>query len=197
LWALAITDIAIRAVTSDVAVAVVDSELSPVTPEIETEIPSLKLRLVREEDAEELYLRVDQNREHLRWRVSWVDETTTKSDTLKFVRFCLESAVSGTGFHYVLPLDGEIVGLVAFNSIEKINRCATIGYWLAKSQTGRGLMTMAARNALQRRISTVGFKPNSSEGCYCKSYSPRQHLASHPAALPTLLYEPQTWCTST
>src|ERR1700676_3703449 len=25
--------------------------------------------------------------------------------------------------------------------------------------------------------------------------SPRQRLASHPAALPTLLYEPQTWCT--
>jgi hypothetical protein len=37
--------------------------LNPVTPEIETEIPWLKLRLVREEDAEELSLRVDQNRE--------------------------------------------------------------------------------------------------------------------------------------
>src|SRR3984893_14764604 len=115
-------------------------------PEIKTKLPSLYLRLVREENAKELYLRVDQNREHLRWRASWVDGTTTKSDTLKFVRFCLESAVSGTGFHYALLLDGEIVGLVAFNSIEKINRCATMGYWLAKSQTGRGLMTMAAKS---------------------------------------------------
>src|ERR1700737_3355435 len=26
-------------------------------------------------------------------------------------------------------------------------------------------------------------------------HSPRQRLASHPAALPTLLYELQTWCT--
>jgi ribosomal-protein-serine acetyltransferase len=89
-----------------------------VTPEIKTEIPSLRLRLLREEDAEELYLRVDQNREHLRWRASWVDGTTAKSDTLKFVRFCLDSAGSGTGFLYALLLDGEIVGLVTFNSIE-------------------------------------------------------------------------------
>jgi ribosomal-protein-serine acetyltransferase len=140
-----------------------------VTPEIETEIPSLLLRLLREEDAEELYLRVDQNREHLQWRASWVDGTTTKFDTLKFVRFCLESAVSGTGFHYAVLLDGEIVGLVAFNSIEKINRCATMGYWLAKSQTGRGLMTTAAKtliregfrqmdlNRIQARVATGNY----------------------------------------
>ena len=36
-----------------------DSELRPVTPEIETEMPSLILRLLREEDAEELFLRND------------------------------------------------------------------------------------------------------------------------------------------
>jgi ribosomal-protein-serine acetyltransferase len=125
-----------------------DSELSQVTAEINTDIPSLKLRLLKEEDAEELSLRVDQNRAHLRRWASWVDGTTSSSDTLKFVRFCLQSAVAGTGFHYVLLIDGEIVGLVTFNTIEKINRCATMGYWLAKSQTGRGLMTTAAKTLI-------------------------------------------------
>jgi ribosomal-protein-serine acetyltransferase len=146
-----------------------DSELKPVTPEIKTEIPSLILRLLKEADAEELHLRVDQNREHLQWRASWVDGTTTRSDTLKFVRTCLESAVSGTGFHYALLLDGEIIGLVAFNTIEKINRCATMGYWLVKSQTGRGLMTTAAKtlisegfrqlelNRIQARVATENY----------------------------------------
>jgi ribosomal-protein-serine acetyltransferase len=119
-----------------------------VTAEINTEIPALKLRLVREEDAEELSLRVDQNRAHLRRWASWVDGTTTTSDTLKFVRLCLQSAVAGTGFHYALLVGGEIVGLVTFNTIEKINRCATMGYWLAKAQTGRGLMTTAAKTLI-------------------------------------------------
>ena len=146
-----------------------DSKLKQVTPEIKTEIPSLILRLVREEDAEELYSRVDQNREHLQWRASWVDKTTTKADTLKFVRTCLESAVSGTGFHYALLLDGEIIGLLAFNTIEKINRCATMSYWLVESQTGRGLMTTAAKtlisegfrqlelNRIQARVATENY----------------------------------------
>jgi hypothetical protein len=48
-----------------------DSGLILVTPQIKTEIPSFKLRqLLKEGDAEELSLRVDQNREHLRrWAI--------------------------------------------------------------------------------------------------------------------------------
>jgi ribosomal-protein-serine acetyltransferase len=144
-------------------------ELPPVIPEIKTDKPSLLLRLLREEDAEELSMRVDQNRAHLRRWTSWVDGTTTTFATLKFIRSCLESAVSETGFHYALLLDGEIVGLVTFNSIEKINHCATMGYWLAKSQTGRGLMTTAAKtlisagfrqlelNRIQARVATGNY----------------------------------------
>jgi ribosomal-protein-serine acetyltransferase len=119
-----------------------------VTPEIKTEIPSLRLRLVREEDAEELSLRINQNREHLRQWSSLVDETKTASDTLKFVHTCLEAAASGTGFRYALLLNREIIGSVTLNTIEKINRCATMGYWLAKSQTGKGLMTTAAKTLI-------------------------------------------------
>src|ERR1700733_6611033 len=114
-------------------------------PEIKTEFPSLKLRLLNEEDAEELYVRVDRNREHLQWGGAWVEGITPQSDTLKFIRFCLETAVSQAQFHYALLLDGEIIGMVAFNRIEKINRCATMGYWLVKSHMGRGLMTAAAK----------------------------------------------------
>src|ERR1700683_1925336 len=125
-----------------------NSELKPVTPEIKTEIPSLKLRLLKEEDAEELSLRVDQNREHLwRWE-TWIDEAKNTSDTLKLIQKSVELATNGTGFRYALLLHGEIVGMVNFNTVEKINRCATMGYWLAKSQTGKGLMTTAAKTLI-------------------------------------------------
>jgi ribosomal-protein-serine acetyltransferase len=127
-----------------------DSESSPVTSEIKTEIPLLKLRLVREEDAEELSLRVDQNREHLRRWASWAAWNHHYIGHAKFVRFCLQSAFAGTGLHYALLLDGEIIGQVALSTIEKINRCATMGYWLAKSQTGRGLMTTAAKTLIRK-----------------------------------------------
>jgi ribosomal-protein-serine acetyltransferase len=61
---------------------------------------------------------------------------------------------------------GKIVGIISFNRIEKHNRCATMGYWLAKSQTGRGIMTAAVKafiaegfedlelNRIQARVET-------------------------------------------
>jgi ribosomal-protein-serine acetyltransferase len=143
-----------------------DSELKPVTPEIKTEIPSLILRLQREEDAEELSLRVDQNREHLRRWLPWLDGAKVTSDQLKFIQRCSEGAAAGTAFHYSLLSGGEIIGMVSFSKIEKLNRCATMGYWLAEPQTGRGLRTAAVKalidegfqqlelNRIQARVAT-------------------------------------------
>jgi ribosomal-protein-serine acetyltransferase len=136
-----------------------------VTPEIKTEIPSLRLRLVREEDAEELSLRVDQNRDHLRQWLPWLDEI----DTLNFIRRSLEGATAGTQYSYALLSGDELVGVVAFNSIEKLNCCATMGYWLAKSKMGKGYMTAAVKalidegfqqlklNRIQARVATGNY----------------------------------------
>jgi ribosomal-protein-serine acetyltransferase len=145
------------------------SGLKPVTPEIKTEIPSLLLRLLKESDAEELFLRNDQNRGHLRQWMPWLDETKNASDTLNFIRRSLEGTTTGTQYSYALLLGGELVGVVAFNGIEKINRCATMGYWLAKSKMGNGYMTAAVKalmdegfqqlelNRIQARIATGNY----------------------------------------
>ena len=143
-----------------------DSELKTSDAEIKTEIPSLKLRLLKEEDAEELSLRVDQNREHLRRWLPWLDGAKDISDQLKFIQRCSEGAIAGTALHYALLSGGEIVGMVSFNNIEKLNRCGTMGYWLAEAQIGKGLMTAAVKaliddgfehlelNRIQARVAT-------------------------------------------
>jgi len=145
-----------------------DSELKSVTLEIRAEIPSLKLRLLKEEDAEELFLSNDQNRGHLRQWMPWLEETKSPSE-LNFIRRSLESATAGTQYSYALVLDDELVGVVAFNNIEKLNHCATMGYWLAKSKMGRGYMTAAVKalidegfqqlelNRIQARVATGNY----------------------------------------
>ena len=146
-----------------------DSGLSVVTPEIKTEIPLLKLRLLKEEDAEELFLRNDQNRNHLRQWMPWLDETKSASDTLNFIRRSLDGTTVGTQYSYALLLGGKLVGVVAFNNIEKMNHCATMGYWLAKSKMGNGYMTAAVKalieegfqqlelNRIQARVATGNY----------------------------------------
>src|ERR1700692_4206801 len=98
-------------------------------------MPSLNLRLLGEEDAEELSLRVDQKREHLRQWMPWLDGAKDTSDQLKFIQRCSEGAAAGTALHYAILSSGEIVGMVSFNNIEKLNRCATMVYWLPEGTT--------------------------------------------------------------
>jgi Acetyltransferase (GNAT) domain len=109
------------------------------TVEIKTEIHSVILRLLKEEDAEELSLRVDQNREHLRRWMPWLDGAKGPADQLKFIQRCSECAATGTGFHYGVLLGGEIVGMVSFNSIEKHNRCATMVKFQQRYQMRHGI----------------------------------------------------------
>ena len=127
------------------------------------------MRLLTEEDAEVLSLRVDQNRERLRRWLPWLDGAKDSSDQLKYIQRCSESAAAGTAFHYALFSGGKIVGIVSFNNIEKLNRCGTMGYWLAKSHTARGYMTAAVKaliddgfkhlelNRIQARVATDNY----------------------------------------
>jgi ribosomal-protein-serine acetyltransferase len=138
--------------------------------EISTELPSVVLRLLKEEHAEELSLLVNRHREYLREWLPWADEPNNPADQLKFINTCSEQAVAGMEFHYAILAGQEIAGIVSFNHIEKRNRCATLGYWLAKPHTGRGIMTASVMalvaagfehlglNRIQARVATDNFQ---------------------------------------
>src|SRR5260221_10795184 len=121
--------------------------------EIVTEMPSVALRPLQVQDADELFLLVNHNREYLRAWLPWVDDAKTQTDQVKFIQRCSECAAKGTEFHNAIFVGGDIAGLVSFHHFEKRNRCATIGYWLAKSMTGQGIMTAAVK-----ALSAEGFE---------------------------------------
>jgi ribosomal-protein-serine acetyltransferase len=90
-------------------------------------MPSVLLRRLQVQDADELFLLVNHNREHLRTWMPWLDEAKTQTDQVKFIQRCSECAAKGTEFNYAILVDGKIAGLVSFDHIEKRNRRATIG----------------------------------------------------------------------
>jgi ribosomal-protein-serine acetyltransferase len=134
--------------------------------EIVTGMPSVVLRPLQVQDADELFLLVNQNRERLRAWLPWLDEAKTQTDQVTFIQRCSECALKGTEFHYAILVGGDIAGMVSFHHIDKRNRSATIGYWLAKSMTGQGIMTAAVKaliaegfedlelNRIQARVET-------------------------------------------
>jgi ribosomal-protein-serine acetyltransferase len=102
------------------------------------------LRPLEESDAEELYLLIDANRARLeRWMV-WA-EGQTPERTLEFIRATRKQIAGDGGFQAAIVGEGRIVGVAGFHGVDWPNRAASLGYWLAAEEEGRGTMTHAVR----------------------------------------------------
>ena len=106
---------------------------------------SLDLRLLEERHADEVFAVVDANRAHLREWLPWVDDSKSPDDTRAFIRRSLERFARNDGFNCGIRHEGQVVGCIGLHYIKWTSRKTEIGYWLAESAQGRGIMTRACR----------------------------------------------------
>lgn len=104
-----------------------------------------ELRLVTLADARDLHRLVDEQRAHLRAWLPWVDATRSAADTEVFLKAAVKQVADQQGFQAAIVCDGAIAGLIGFHAVSWANRSTSIGYWLAGTHEGRGLMTRACR----------------------------------------------------
>lgn len=110
-----------------------------------TDQPALRLRLLREENASELFALVDRNRAWLRAWLPWIDGNTTPHHSLTFIQWMQGRHADGHGFSCGLFFEGRLIGVAGPHVIDSANRACQIGYWLDQAHTGRGLVTSAVR----------------------------------------------------
>ncbi len=103
------------------------------------------LRVLREDDAAELFLLTETNRAYLRRWLPWVDLVTSEEDSRSFVATVTKQRQDGRGPTFGILHDGALVGVVGYVPISLVNRCGEIGYWLAERAQGRGIMTACCR----------------------------------------------------
>lgn len=108
-----------------------------------------ELRLVSTSDAHELFRLVDRHRAHLRNWLPWVDATRSAADTEVFLKAAAKQVTDQQGFQAAIVCDGAIAGLVGFHAVSWTNRSTSIGYWLAATHEGRGLMTRSCAALVQ------------------------------------------------
>jgi ribosomal-protein-serine acetyltransferase len=101
----------------------------------------LRLTQLVPEDAEELFALTDANRARLRQWLPWLDRNRAVAATEDFIAFSRREAEAGTGLHCGIFEQNILVGVCGYHRIESQNRCAQIGYWLAESASGRGVMS--------------------------------------------------------
>jgi ribosomal-protein-serine acetyltransferase len=103
------------------------------------------LRVLREDDAAELFAVTDANRAHLRRWLPWVDLVTSIEDSTSFIATVTKQREEGRGPTFGILCDAKLVGVIGFLPIDRVNRIGEIGYWLAPSARGRGVMTQCCR----------------------------------------------------
>lgn len=115
----------------------------------------VRMRPMRREDADELHCAIQANREHIgRW-LPFAGQPREQTDA--HVRRTVLALETGSGLGMVLLDRDELVGAVSFVNPSGEHRSTQIGYWLAESAEGRGIMTRAVGAMVEEAFGPWGF----------------------------------------
>ena len=115
-----------------------------------------ELRLLENRHAEELFALTDQNREHLRRWLPWLDNNRSLEDTRAFITRSLIQYANNRGFPTGIWFKGALAGVIGYNTIDWSDRMASIGYWIGASFQGQGLVTRGCRALIDYAFNGLG-----------------------------------------
>lgn len=107
-----------------------------------------ELILLETRHAEELFELTDRNRSYLREWLPWVDAAVTAQQTKDYIELSLKAFAENNGLYCGIVYEGKIAGCISLHYIDWASKRTSIGYWLAESFQGRGIMTDACRALL-------------------------------------------------
>lgn len=102
---------------------------------------SLELRLFEEHHAPTLVALIRANYEHLAPWMSWASPEYGEADALGFIRQSRDQWVRGNGFTAGIWHHEQLVGSFGTHDISHATRSTSLGYWVASSAQGQGLIT--------------------------------------------------------
>jgi ribosomal-protein-serine acetyltransferase len=114
-----------------------------------------KLRLFHISEAEELCELINANSTYLRQWMPWVDSTNNVAHSEDYIRSTLQQFANNEGFAAAICDKDRIIGIVGLNRIDQDNRIGYIGYWLAESYQGKGIMTSSCRMMINYAFETL------------------------------------------
>ncbi len=113
------------------------------------------LRPLRLKHASALFALTRSNEAWLRRWLPWLDTNTKLEHTRAFITRMRELERTGMALALTIWHREELVGLVGFNWIDRANRSATMGYWLAEPAAGHGVMTRSVKALVDHAFRTM------------------------------------------
>lgn len=115
----------------------------------------LVLHSVVAADADEAFAIVDAERARLRQWLPWVDLTTHVETQREFLAGLEAVSDDGSGIYTALRLDGSLVGFADVRR-DRLGTSGEVGYWLARSAEGRGVMTRTVAALVDLAFGVLG-----------------------------------------
>src|SRR3954447_24680503 len=105
----------------------------------------IELQLLQPHHSSKLFQLVEENREHLREWLPWIDSTITPFQFEQIIPIWLQQFAENNGLFAGILYKGELVGSISMQQIDWHNRFTSIGYYLAKKAEGFGLITRSVK----------------------------------------------------
>ncbi|MCL6745604.1 50S ribosomal protein L7/L12-serine acetyltransferase [Kosakonia sp. R1.Fl] len=108
----------------------------------------LTLHAVDERFVHDLHQLIIKNRDWLQQFLNWPQSVTSVDDTRKTVQSNILLHQRGYAKMFMIVRDDVLVGVLAFNAIEPLNKTAYIGYWLDEECQRQGILSQAMQAML-------------------------------------------------
>lgn len=116
------------------------------------------LRPITLSDAPELFAIIQRDRDYLRRYQNWPDYMATMRDVRELIERANNRLRHDNGFDLTIRQQGLIVGKVGLVYINWDNRTTEIGYWLAQSAQGQGLVTRSCKVLMRYAFARRGLE---------------------------------------
>ena len=117
---------------------------------------NIQLELISENHSQPIFDLVDKNRSHLRAWLPFVDRMIDVRFAENFVKETMERNTGGTEFAFVILKDNSAVGRIGVYKIDNQNKIGEIGYWLAETAQGEGIITRSCKSLIEFCFSDLG-----------------------------------------
>ena len=93
------------------------------------------------ENSETIFNTIDNDRNHLKEWLPWVDKTISVKDTEANIIKRIEEFEKKEAASFYVLYENQFIASVGFISLDNINKHGEIGYWILSNFQGKGLMT--------------------------------------------------------
>lgn len=116
----------------------------------------IELQLFERHHAVKLYQLVEENREHLREWMPWVDSMTTLYHFESIIPVWLNQFAENTALNVGIIFKGELVGSIGLHQMDWYNSTTSVGYYLSKKAEGHGVITRSVKALLNYAFFHLG-----------------------------------------